>query len=206
MPDLITATQAAAWLNISPTQAAADAAIPGLISAMSQYFLTLIGRQNILAASYTERRNGTGTRILGLINTPIISVSSVVVNNVTVPASPDGVQPGYVADENTIQLVGGYSGINWFPSSPGSGTGYPAIFFHGVGNVFVTYTAGYAAVPLDIQQCVADMVGWAYKNRDRIGVSSQRFADNLSNSYSQAAYSLMALACIKKYRKTAVQW
>lgn len=206
MADLITLEQAGTWLNLSESQYSADPNLPGMISAFSQFFLTLISRDTILEAEYTERRNGTGTNILGLINTPIIEVTSVVVNKITVPASPDGIQPGYVADENTIQLVaGGWLG----PVLAGAGASpvaYPSLFFKGVGNVFVAYSAGYATVPLDVEQCVIEMVAWAYKYKDRFGLNSQTMAQNFVNAYSKEPLSPMAKLCVLKYKKRAVQW
>lgn len=204
MADLITLAQAGNWLSLTEAQFTSDPNLPGLISAFSQFFLTLISRDNILETSYTERRNGTGTNSLGLINTPIIAVTSVVVNNVAVPASPDGVQWGYVADLNTIQLIGGYG--RHFPVSPGIGVGYPAVFWKGVGNVFVQYTAGYVTAPLDVQQAVMEMVGWAYKYKDRIGVNSQTTPQVFVNAYSQLPLSPMARLCVQKYKKKAMQW
>ena len=204
--DLITLEQAGNWLNMDSAQYDADPVLPGLISAFSAFFLTLIGRNTILEASYTERRNGTGTNILGLFNTPIIAVSSLVISNVSVPASPDGVQPGYWNDENTIYLLGANWNGTYFPSSPGVATGYPAAFLRGVGNVFVTYTAGYATAPLDVQQCVSEMVGWAYKAKDRIGLSSSTTPQVFVNTYSQQPLSPMATLCVKRYKKKAVQW
>ena len=201
--DLITLEQAGNFLSLDPAQYAADPNLPSLISAFSQFFLTLIGRETVLETSYTERRNGTGTNSLGLINTPIISVQSVVISGITVPASPDGVQPGYVADAYTIQLRGG---AFVYPQSPGFNTGYPAIFFKDVGNVFVTYSAGYATVPMDIQQCVVEMVAWAYKYKDRFGKVSETTPQVFVSTYSQQPLSPMAKLCVTKYKKKAAQW
>lgn len=201
MADLITLAQAGNWLNLSSVQYTADVNLPGMISAFSEFFLTLIGRNTILEGTYTERRNGTGTHILGLINTPIVSVSSLIISNITVAASPDGVQPGYVADQYSIQLLGGA----WTGTiSPANG--YPPVFLKGIGNVFVTYVAGYATAPLDVQQCVMEMVGWAYKYKDRIGMSSQTQPQTFVSAYSQQPLSPMAKLCVQKYKKKAVQW
>lgn len=204
--DLITLAQAGNWLSLSAGQYEADPILPGLISAFSQFFLTLISRPTILSTEFTERRNGTGTNILGLINTPIISVTSVVVSNINVPASPDGVAPGYVADENTIQLIGGHWNGVYFPLSPGFASGYPAVFIKGIGNVFVTYTAGYETAPLDVQQCICEMVGWAYKYKDRIGMNSSTTPQVFVNNYSQQPLSPMAKLCVQRYKKKAIQW
>lgn len=62
-------------------------------------------------------------------------------------------------------------------------------------------------IPMAVQQCVWEMVGWAYKNRDRIGITQQAFpAAGLNNTYAQTPFSQNALSTIKNYRRKVVTW
>ncbi len=284
MNDLITLAQATSWLKLPITTP--DAAfIQSLVDGASQEFLTQTSRNAIALATYSERRNGTGTDRITLVNRPVQSITSLAISNVTIQASADGVRPGYVNDDVGIQLVGGWTGATSFPTTMPMVA--PGRFWKGVGNVFVTYTAGYPnnqvgpeahtvpatpyqfslgnastyvegslsisyqssglaleavtgvpavgqyviaatgvatcaaadvgavllcdyqtiGIPADIQKCVFEMVGWAYKGRDRIGMQSERFADNLSVSYSQMPFSPMSQRTIDRYtRKDIPTW
>lgn len=290
--DLITLAQAGNYLNLSQSQYTEDLMLPTMISAASQFFLTLTSLPYIALTSFTERRNGTGTSRMTTKNRPLQTISSVVVDNFTLPVSPDGVQPGYYFNpgESVIYLTGGFSYHNRLFAAIGF-TGWPGRFSKGFGNVFITGTAGYPnvpasvtaavpaaippavvsfysnplfvtlvvaagatvinlntnlpfvqvssgiplngefvlnpdavfvfnhndagtpiqinysaiGIPFDIQQAVYEMVGWAYKERDRIGMTSQRFADNLSNSFSKTPFSDRAKLTIQRYtRKDAL--
>lgn len=294
MTDLITLAQAHQYLKIPDATTGDDGMIQALIDGASAEFLTLTSLPYIGETSFTERRNGTGTSSITTRNRPLQTISSLVINNVTVKASPDGVQPGYYFEPGgiAIYLVGGYGFFNREFAAIGF-QGYPGRFIKGFGNVFITGTAGYPntsasvaatipqpaqgaqvsyytnpafdsisisagatvtnintgqpltqvqtgptatgefvltptgtfvfwgadaatpiqilysaiGIPLDIQKCIYEMVGWAYKNRDRIGIGTERFADNLSQSYRSTPFSEMSRKIIQQYtRKDAVGW
>ena len=288
MTNLVTLQQVKTWLKIAPDQTTDDGLLATLISSGSQSFLTQTNRPALALASFTERRNGTGTPSITVANIPLQTVTSLIISNITVPASPDGVRPGFFNDTAAIYLIGGsfpYPGQVANLGVPN--VGIPGRFIKGFGNVQLAYTAGipngsvtgevqtvpaspayqftlvqaatfvgslvvtyqntglpltavtgtpatgqyviaangvvtlsagdasavllcsYATlgIPYDVQQCVFEMVGWAYKNRDRIGVSTQRFAENLSNSYNQQSWSATSKATMNRYtRRDAVGW
>jgi len=287
--DLITLAQAGVYLQLTSTQWEADPMLPALISGASQEFLTQTSLKYIAEQAFTERRNGTGTTIMTMRNRPLQSITSLVINNVPVKASPDGVQAGYFFDlgGTAIYLVGGFTAQS-VPFLAIGFQGYPGRFTRGYGNVFVNGTAGYPngavagevqtvpsnpgpyqvllaqaatflgaasltvtyqntglalaqvtgtpavgqyvvasngvltfaaadagvvmlcsyatiGIPLDIQKCVYEMVGWAYKSRDRIGKGSSHFADQLSEVYRSTPFSDMSKLTILRYtRKDAV--
>lgn len=86
------------------------------------------------------------------------------------------------------------------------------------GSLLLTFNAADAAasllanyeilnIPMAVQQCVWEMVGWAYKNRDRIGISTQSFTQAaLNNTYSQAPFSPGSLQTIKNFRRKLARW
>lgn len=287
MTDLVTLAQVKQYLQITSAQTNDDAQLQAFIDGASQEFLTQTSQPYIAETAFTERRNGTGTSSMTTRNRPLLTISSLVVNNFSVSASPDGVQAGYWFDpgSSVIYLIGGYT-VASMPFLAIGYQGYPGRFVKGYGNVFITGTAGYPnqaaslsaiipaanppnvvidyfnaafvqmvvsagvtvlnqntnlpftlttgvpttgeyalnpdgtlvfavadtgipvlisytqiGVPADIQKCVYEMVGWVYKNRDRIGIGSQRFADNLSNSFKTTPFSDMSKLTIQRYTR-----
>ncbi len=284
MTDLITLAQAKTWLNLTNTTTD-DVFIQELVDAASQEFLTYTSRSAIQQATYTERRNGTGTTSMTLQNRPVQSITSLTISGSPIPASSDGVQPGYYNDDTGIYLVGGSRSTGAF--IPPFLASTPDRFWKGYGNVFIEYVAGFpnnqinaepqtvpssgpyqitinnastfagslvvtyqasgvqltavigvpsagqyviaptgvltmaaadagavvlcsyqtSAVPPDIQKCVYEMVGWAYKAKDRIGMQSQRFADALSTTFAQTPFSPTSKLTIeRKKQKDVPQW
>ena len=151
MADLTTLANAKAWIPVTGT--ADDALLTRLISAASATAEQYIGR-NVISANYTDKRDGNGKAFLYLANAPCTAISTLTVDGV--PAAPQTIVGGngYVFDANYITLVG-------------------AVFTQGVKNVTVSYTAGYASPPLDIEQAVIDLVAFKYNARKWIGQSSK---------------------------------
>jgi hypothetical protein len=293
MADLITLAQAHSYLQIPDAQTSDDDMIQAFINGASAEFLLYTSLPYIAETAFTERRNGTGTASITCRNRPLQSISSLVIDNLAVNPSPDGVQSGYVFEQagTAIYLVGGYTAQS-MPFRAIGFQGYPGRFSRGFGNIFITGTAGYpnqtatvtatipnamppatvvyysntafaamsvangavvtnlntnapftlvtgtpaagefalsptavfcfsaadagipvsiayyaSTIPFDIQKCVYEMVGWAYKNRDRIGKASAHFADNLTESYRSTPFSSGSQLTINRYtRKDAVGW
>jgi hypothetical protein len=131
-----------------------DPLLERLITACSTYIQgsDLMSRL-VKSQSYGEVRNGNGGTRLMLKNFPVTAVASLAVNGLPVtvrPALSAGGGPGYLFDEISVMVSG------W-------------CFPFGYGNVEVSYTAGYATVPADIEQACIDMIGDWFKYRDRIG-------------------------------------
>ena len=65
----------------------------------------------------------------------------------------------------------------------------------------ITFTAGYASIPADLDDAVAEVCSWAYKERDRIGIDSRtvgeetvRFLKTIGNTRSVAVINLYSKA------------
>ncbi len=141
-----------AWLGVTTTTY--DTLLPGLITAVSSFVTNYLGRQ-LLSASYVETYRGNGQGSMVLRNFPITAVANVAFAGQTIAAAADPVAltSGILFDDRTLQLVG-YR----FP------VGLPVV---------VGYTAGYATTPPDIGQAAVELVGEAFRRRDRIGLSSK---------------------------------
>lgn len=153
--DLTTLANAKAWLNVPASITADDAMLQRLITAASQFVQTYLNR-TIASTAYTERHTGSGSNTLALPNYPITAVSSVAIRGVPIAASPDGVQVGYVFDDRFLYLIGNV-GFSSFPNgADGQFPKWPPL------GVQVTYTAGFATTPPDVEQAVIELMGLKY--------------------------------------------
>lgn len=164
MPNVIDLTTVAAVNAILQQGADVDATlIQTEVTAYSQNILTRTGRSFLSGVRlYSERYNGNGSQELPVRNYPILAISSVMVNGIAVPASPDYIQSGYVIDTEgsicNIAIVSNGAGFSdGYPEErwgvrPGGWGAYgnapplgqsPYRFVQGIQNVAVAYTAGY---------------------------------------------------------------
>jgi len=101
---------------------------------------------------YTERRNGTGTEILVLKNTPIIEVQSLMVDGVEKFPSLSYGQSGYVqTDDTTLELTSG-------------------IFSKGILNVCAVYWGGFGAKAVETTTLATTLI--TVKNSDWFSVDA----------------------------------
>jgi hypothetical protein len=108
-----------------------------------------------VTATYTDRKNGEGTRGLSLDHTPVAGVTAVKVDGLTIDPQAATGEPGWVLLGNRVELVG-------------------HLFGRGVGNVEIAYLAGFgASPPFDVEMAVVEMVADLYRKRDRIGQMSR---------------------------------
>jgi uncharacterized phiE125 gp8 family phage protein len=163
--DLTTLANAKQWLNVATTTD--DALLTRLVSAASQFVQTYMNR-TIASASYTEKRAGSGSNTLALANYPVTAVTSLVIANVPIVASPDGQQAGYVFDDRFIYLIGNAYAASAFPgAAPNHFPKWPPM------GVQISYTAGFAVTPLEIEQAVLELIALKYTDRQHMGQSSK---------------------------------
>lgn len=150
--DLTTLASVEALLSL-PSGNSDEAVLSQLISAASAFTVTYCGTP-FLSQSYTETRSGKRTREMPLKNTPITAVSSLTIDGESIPAGAAVVTPGYYFTDTMLMLEG-------------------YVFTRGRGNVVVAYTAGYATVPLDLQQAVNELVMLRFKERKHFDQRSE---------------------------------
>lgn len=158
--DLTTVDAVKSWAGIHDTTR--DVLIGRLITAASTHIKNVLSR-DILSASYNERYDGNGRYTMVVRNYPITAISSLKIDNQTIPASPDGYANGYYFTPDAASAFR----IVLF--------GY--VFSKGILNVALAYTAGFAAVPADIAQTCVRMVTMSLKEPQYIGIKSQTLAE-----------------------------
>jgi uncharacterized phiE125 gp8 family phage protein len=154
--DLATLADAKAWLNVS--QIGDDALLQRLITGASEFIQQYLSR-TVPTTTYTnERYNGKGGQRLMLRNWPIQSVTLVTATDQT----------------GTVQWSYGPSYF-WFDDRSIYLNTTDA-FVRGLGNITVTYTAGYSTPPYGLTQACLELVALRYKERERIGLASKGLA------------------------------
>lgn len=131
-----------------------------LVDAASDGFAGACGR-NFGRLQYTERRNGTGTYKLVLINYPVLSIDSLSLIGPRTTATTSDLRTPLVEDvdfifdsRGTIQLL-----MSCFPK--------------GVGNVEAVYQAGFATVPSDLKHAATKWCAMRYREFERLGERSR---------------------------------
>jgi hypothetical protein len=113
----------------------------------------------ILTASYTERLSGGLSTALKLSHKPCTAVASLTVDGTTwhvlTSATADTGQEVFLPSHGMWLETRGY------------------LWPKGSGNILITYTAGYAAVPEDIQQSVALLTLLLMEESNRLGVGAK---------------------------------
>jgi hypothetical protein len=190
MPDLTTLAPLKNRLKIPPTNIAADDDLAELITQTSADFHNACNRNSFFNTQYSERRDGQGGQSMLLRNDLIQTVTGVVISGVTVPSSPDGLQPGYVYDNSTVKLVG-YS------------------FLRGYGNVLIEYSAGFGAAlddpdfPAEIELAVRDWCEYRYRARPAAGMKSKHMATGETVVYDQEDMPKTTARVVQQYKRKA---
>lgn len=180
--DLTTLDAVKAWIG-SDVGSSSDTLLASLITSASGWIIDYLSR-NILTASYAEVRQGNGNASMTMRQYPITAVASVGWNGQSIVnlVDPLNLQPGFLFDGRRLDLIG-YT----FPY------GCPVV---------VAYTAGYATAPAAIAQACNELVGEAFKRRDRIGMASKTLGGQETVSYSLKDMNETTRTDLNNYRNT----
>ena len=167
--DLTTLEAARAYLaGQVPVPTSDEALLAGIITAVSQLFLSEINRE-LLTADYVGTFSGNDGARVWLEHYPVVEVTKVTVDGVELAERPAVGEAGWVltdAASGKLELVGGYT------------------FAAGLANCQVEYSAGYGATaPADVAQAVVDQVAYLYRQKDRVGVANESTQGGGSVSY-----------------------
>ena len=154
--DLITLPQALAWLGQTNDNLGI---VSMLISSCSTSIQNWIGYQ-LASQNYTKTFNGIGGHRMSIPDRPVTAVSSVTVDGITIPPAVVPTTPGYLFDTKYLYVT---KAGNW-----SNGQFSTDQFVRGVQNVTVSYTAGFAQIPADIQNAC---MMWVAQNFEMIGLN-----------------------------------
>jgi len=178
MADLTTLANLKAWLNLTAT--GDDALLGRLVTAASAFVENWLGRP-IGLTGFVETRDGTGGTTLAFTVTPVTAVTALAIDGHPILPSPDGVAPGYVFSPTRLALLGGG-------------------FRRGLGNIQLSYQAGYAGVPPEVEQATIALAALRYRERERIGLVSKGLAGE-TTSFAQKDMPADVATALQRYRK-----
>ncbi len=180
--DLTTLDNVKAWLPDMASVTAYDPILSRLITAASNAVCVYTGRSSFDVESYSELYDGRARPFIVLRQWPALSVSSVFVGSSFEP------QP-------------------WTLEPPVAGGGAQKLmlergaFPRGVSNVTVTYQAGYAVTPADVEQAVIELVGERFRARERIGLSAKALGGQETASFTTTPFNATIAALLAPYRR-----
>lgn len=140
-------------------------------------------------ASYTETRNGRNTETLYMRQQPIMSVQSLTIDGITVPASTNPKGYGYVFDDAQLYLRGARGPF-----------GQPERFERGAQNIVVQYMAGFQTIPADVAQACIELVADKFAKRNRIDKSSETLGTQQTQAYVMTDMPARVKAALASYR------
>ena len=216
--DLTTVAKVKTWLSsggLAPSNTDDDPQIQACITSFSAMFLwrTCKGNQDgeepsespfVAPISYTEVYDGNGKDRIWLRNSPIQSVTSVIVGTVTLTLSTGFNSPGVTVSGNKkyIFICRGNTGI---VNLTDLGYGWGGCFPRGRQNVQVVYSAGYNSTPDDIEMAARKAAALNYKRRDWIGLRSKSLGQGAgSTSYQDWEYDPDVERLISNYTRYAM--
>lgn len=221
---LTTVEQIKILLNIPASDTTQDVQLTGLHIAAEGIFLNMLKR-NLEVSSYTEYYAGNSQRSLVLRNRPVLSISSIHEDfqgyNGSVPGAfgpntllTEGIHYTLNRDLGTdvscsglVQRIGGVwmeIGRVYFPGKLTAEIG-PTL-----GNIKITYIAGYDVIPVEIEYAIALLVSslrrnighGAYVVSERLGEYSYTLSSGASGADDLAIASVKQI--ISRYREQSL--
>jgi Phage gp6-like head-tail connector protein len=179
--ELTTLAEVKAWLQLGQGAfpSADDALLTRLIGAASQFVQNWLGRP-VGLADYAETRDGSGGRRLQFGVFPVTAVLSLTIDGIAVPPASTSAGRGYVFSPTQLAVQGYF-------------------FRAGAQNVAFAYTAGYAAVPVDLAQACIDLVALRYRERARLGEVSKHIGIE-TVTFAQTDMSAATQSMLQQYR------
>ena len=155
MANLVRIERVKTYLDLANTDTASDVLLQDLIARIGAWAERYCDR-SFAKATYTEQRDGDGTDTLLVRQWPLLSVASLYDDPLRVFGAATQIAAtdfAIYANQGMIRLDG-------------------RVFSVGIQNVKVTYEAGYADIPEDLQQAVVELVADRFRNKENQGIRS----------------------------------
>lgn len=161
--DLVDLPTCKNWLGIDLNNTDFDSQIAFLITGFSQWVLNRSGVDSFNTVQhYVEIYDGNGAPRMFVLNTPIVSVNSIIMDGTTLPQSSGLTTSGWFIEQSK-KSIAIRTGGTMTPQYRGF---LPYTFNPGIGNVQIDYTAGYTRVPFDLQEAAMKAVGINFSRKD----------------------------------------
>jgi hypothetical protein len=160
-----------------------DAALQDLIARVSVSIENYLQR-TIARGPRVDVRDGTGGTAMMTRDFPVASVQAVEVDGQAIPAAGGFGRSGWRLGDGRTIVLEGYR------------------FARGVQNIRIAYTAGFAAVPGDVEQACIETVALAWARAEHIDVSSKSLAGE-TISYITSELTPSAKQMLGNYRRVA---
>ena len=138
-----------------------DAVLTSLIARISTLIESRIG-DVFQQLSYQEIQNGSGTVLFRFYHRPVVSVT-------TMHISSDQVWDSATLIDSTAYVIDLDAGLLYLKDGSG--------FTRGFQNIRADYTAGYAAVPLDVEHYAIEKILSFFDQREQLGLTSVSLKD-----------------------------
>lgn len=187
--DLCSLAQAKDWLGLKQDNTDDDSVIQSVITSFSQWVLNITGALSYNSVqNYVDIYDGNGSFRMFLKNRPIVTVSSVIIGAYSVPPSTSTTSSGYFIEQTGRSIAFRSSGQSLTPAF----SIFPYLFTPGVGNIQITYSAGYTRVPTDLQEACFKAVAITYKRKDYIDLISKALSSGagVSGTISYRGWNL----------------
>lgn len=177
--DLVTLENVKEFIGLASTDTSKDTFLRHLITRASRFIKTYAGREFVSATFSEEVHSGNDRQKLYLDHYPIISVTEVKEDDVALDADEYEV----LANEGALFREAGWYGGTLAMASVLSTEPDP---YAETRNLKVTYTAGWADVPDDIEQACLQMVALWYTGAGTYGIEHETTPGGYSVTYSKA--------------------
>jgi len=186
-----------------------DAVLQTMITSASEMFLDRTGFASMNSVgTFDEFYDGNGNATLMLRQNPIVAVTGVFIGTVSVQQSTSALLPGWVIDPSlkAIRLRNGGGGVYGVPFTFAQYAAYQSGwttygFPRGILNVEVQYTAGYSAVPFDVNDKVTQLVAVNYKRRSWIDQMTQALQGAGTTTFHKWIWPPEVEDCIRRYQR-----
>jgi len=157
-----------------------DDKIKLLINMATDYIESQTGRRYVSTVHTSEEYDGTGTQQIQLKAFPVITFTSLEVNNASDNSESWSTisSSDYWVDTDTGIITRTSSFLDFDDSEDGEETLSETIFQRGKNKYRATYTSGYSSIPYDLQFACMTLVGQFLNTGAGSGIKSESLGDH----------------------------